>query len=89
MHERVAQGNAKTREANALGASVPATSQYFPERNLPCLKNSSQSHTPNNPSHDSSHILESTANMGFTDLVSDAGLTLLNNWVKTRSYIIG
>jgi len=27
--------------------------------------------------------------MGFTDLVSGAGLTLLNNWVKTRSYIIG
>jgi len=27
--------------------------------------------------------------MGFTDLVSDAGLTLLNNWVKTRSYIVG
>jgi hypothetical protein len=30
-----------------------------------------------------------TANMGFTDLLSDAGLTLLNNWVKTRSYVIG
>ncbi|ERF76142.1 hypothetical protein EPUS_01476 [Endocarpon pusillum Z07020] len=27
--------------------------------------------------------------MGFTDFVSDAGLTLLDNWVKTRSYIIG
>ncbi|KAH8727569.1 hypothetical protein GQ44DRAFT_648682 [Phaeosphaeriaceae sp. PMI808] len=27
--------------------------------------------------------------MGFTDLVSDAGLTLLNNWVKTRSYVVG
>lgn len=27
--------------------------------------------------------------MGFTDLVSEAGLTLLNNWVKTRSYIVG
>ncbi|KAF1841045.1 elongation factor 1 beta subunit [Cucurbitaria berberidis CBS 394.84] len=27
--------------------------------------------------------------MGFTDLVSDAGLTLLNNWVKTRSYVLG
>jgi len=27
--------------------------------------------------------------MGFTDLLSDAGLTLLNNWVKTRSYIVG
>jgi elongation factor 1-beta len=27
--------------------------------------------------------------MGFTDLVSDAGLAMLNNWVKTRSYIIG
>ncbi|KAH7095819.1 hypothetical protein FB567DRAFT_40766 [Paraphoma chrysanthemicola] len=27
--------------------------------------------------------------MGFTDLISDAGLTLLNNWVKTRSYIVG
>ena len=27
--------------------------------------------------------------MGFTDLVSDAGLTMLNNWVKTRSYIVG
>jgi len=27
--------------------------------------------------------------MGFSDLVSDAGLTILNNWVKTRSYIVG
>ncbi|KAF2240453.1 elongation factor 1 beta subunit [Trematosphaeria pertusa] len=27
--------------------------------------------------------------MGFTDFVSGAGLTLLNNWVKTRSYIVG
>ncbi|KAB2576047.1 putative elongation factor 1-beta protein [Lasiodiplodia theobromae] len=27
--------------------------------------------------------------MGFTDFVSDAGLTLLNNWVSTRSYIVG
>jgi elongation factor 1-beta len=27
--------------------------------------------------------------MGFTDFVSDAGLTLLNNWVKTRSYVVG
>jgi len=27
--------------------------------------------------------------MGFTDLVSDAGLAMLNSWVKTRSYIVG
>ncbi|KAG5925902.1 hypothetical protein E4U42_003832 [Claviceps africana] len=27
--------------------------------------------------------------MGFTDFLSDAGLTLLNNWVQTRSYIAG
>ncbi|KAJ9647901.1 hypothetical protein H2201_001268 [Coniosporium apollinis] len=27
--------------------------------------------------------------MGFTDLVSGAGLTMLNNWLKTRSYIVG
>ncbi|KAK4229211.1 translation elongation factor 1 beta [Podospora fimiseda] len=27
--------------------------------------------------------------MGFTDLVSDAGLTVLNNWLLTRSYITG
>ncbi|KAL0261177.1 hypothetical protein SLS55_004873 [Diplodia seriata] len=27
--------------------------------------------------------------MGFTDFVSDAGLTLLNNWVQSRSYIVG
>ncbi|KAM3071189.1 Translation elongation factor 1 beta [Clarireedia jacksonii] len=27
--------------------------------------------------------------MGFTDLVSDAGLTVLNNWLQTRSYIVG
>ncbi|KAF2686453.1 elongation factor 1 beta subunit [Lentithecium fluviatile CBS 122367] len=27
--------------------------------------------------------------MGFTELVTDAGLTLLNNWLKTRSYIVG
>jgi len=27
--------------------------------------------------------------MGFTDFVSDSGLMLLNNWLKTRSYISG
>jgi elongation factor 1-beta len=27
--------------------------------------------------------------MGFTDLVSDAGLAILNNWLLTRSYIVG
>jgi len=27
--------------------------------------------------------------MGFTDLVSDAGLTILNNWLLTRSYVVG
>ncbi|KAM5525055.1 EF-1 guanine nucleotide exchange domain-containing protein [Fusarium oxysporum f. sp. phaseoli] len=27
--------------------------------------------------------------MGFTDLVSDAGLTVLNSWLSTRSYIVG
>lgn len=27
--------------------------------------------------------------MGFTDLVSDAGLTVLNGWLKPRSYILG
>ncbi|KAH9823672.1 elongation factor 1-beta [Teratosphaeria destructans] len=27
--------------------------------------------------------------MGFTDFVSEAGLSLLDNWVKTRSYIVG
>jgi len=27
--------------------------------------------------------------MGFTDLVSDTGLTVLNNWAKTRSYVLG
>jgi len=27
--------------------------------------------------------------MGFTDFANDAGLTLLNNWTKTRSYIVG
>ncbi|KAE9962549.1 hypothetical protein BLS_000183 [Venturia inaequalis] len=27
--------------------------------------------------------------MGFTDLVSDAGLTVLNGWLKTRSYVLG
>ncbi|KAG6022716.1 hypothetical protein E4U19_007315 [Claviceps sp. Clav32 group G5] len=27
--------------------------------------------------------------MGFTDFLSDAGLTILNNWVQTRSYITG
>jgi len=27
--------------------------------------------------------------MGFTDLVSDAGLTMLNSWLTTRSYIAG
>ncbi|KAJ9609890.1 hypothetical protein H2200_006219 [Cladophialophora chaetospira] len=27
--------------------------------------------------------------MGFTDFVSDGGLTILNNWLQTRSYISG
>lgn len=27
--------------------------------------------------------------MGFTDLVSDAGLTVLNSYLTTRSYIVG
>jgi len=27
--------------------------------------------------------------MGFTDFVSDDGLTIANNWLKTRSYITG
>lgn len=27
--------------------------------------------------------------MGFTDLVSDTGLTILEQWLKTRSYIVG
>jgi len=27
--------------------------------------------------------------MGFTDFLSDTGMTLLDNWVKTRSYIVG
>ncbi|KAI3393453.1 hypothetical protein diail_4249 [Diaporthe ilicicola] len=27
--------------------------------------------------------------MGFTDLVSDAGLSVLNSWLTTRSYIVG
>ncbi|MCJ1328314.1 Translation elongation factor 1 beta [Thelotrema lepadinum] len=27
--------------------------------------------------------------MGFADLVTDAGLTMLNSWVTTRSYIVG
>ncbi|TKA64254.1 hypothetical protein B0A55_09300 [Friedmanniomyces simplex] len=27
--------------------------------------------------------------MGFTDFLSDSGLTLLDNWVKSRSYIVG
>jgi len=27
--------------------------------------------------------------MGFADFLSDAGLTILNNWLTTRSYIVG
>lgn len=27
--------------------------------------------------------------MGFTDLVSDAGLSVLNSFLSTRSYIVG
>ncbi|ESZ91644.1 putative Elongation factor 1-beta [Sclerotinia borealis F-4128] len=27
--------------------------------------------------------------MGFTDFLNDAGLTMLNNWLETRSYIVG
>jgi len=27
--------------------------------------------------------------MGFTDLLADSGLAILNNWLQTRSYIVG
>jgi len=27
--------------------------------------------------------------MGFSDVLTDAGLTILNNWLTTRSYIVG
>jgi elongation factor 1-beta len=27
--------------------------------------------------------------MGFTDFVSESGLTILDNWLRTRSYIVG
>ncbi|KAK7753233.1 Translation elongation factor 1 beta [Diatrype stigma] len=27
--------------------------------------------------------------MGFTDLLTDAGLTVLNSWLTTRSYVVG
>merc|ERR1711977_597592 len=30
-----------------------------------------------------------TDTMGFLDFASDAGMALLDNWVKTRSYIVG
>merc|ERR1711939_383428 len=30
-----------------------------------------------------------TYTMGFLDFASDAGMALLDNWVKTRSYIVG
>lgn len=46
-------------------------------------------HDTNATSYPFSHSFSTIANMGFTDFVSDAGLTLLNNWVKTRSYIVG
>lgn len=35
------------------------------------------------------HSHPSTVKMGFTDLVGDAGLTMLNNWLVSRSYITG
>jgi hypothetical protein len=47
------------------------------------------SHHINATAYPLSRNSPSIANMGFTDFVSDAGLTLLNNWVKTRSYIVG
>jgi len=46
-------------------------------------------HNINATAYPSSHSFSSIANMGFTDFISDAGLSLLNNWVKTRSYIVG
>lgn len=36
-----------------------------------------------------SALLPQIARMGFTDLVSDAGLTVLNSYLSTRSYIVG
>lgn len=36
-----------------------------------------------------SQRLHNIIKMGFTDLLSDAGLTVLNNWLLTRSYVTG
>merc|ERR1712070_785326 len=44
-------------------------------------------HTSPFPFH-SSHT-HHTDIMGFLDFASDAGMALLDNWVKTRSYIVG
>merc|ERR1712072_1568279 len=35
------------------------------------------------------HTHTHTHTMGFLDFASDAGMALLDNWVKTRSYIVG
>lgn len=53
--------------------------------------NLNSSHTTHHHPHTLSLSLsiQSIVNMGFTDLVSDAGLTMLNNWLVTRSYITG
>jgi hypothetical protein len=48
----------------------------------------------NPPSHSSplfflSEFIHPSFTMGFTDFVSDAGLAIANNFLSTRSYIVG
>lgn len=86
---RAAAEDAKAREASCL-ASLPGPSNFPPQ--FAASKTPQQSQTTTPSSHtklNSTHTFGSAAAMGFTDLVSDAGLTLLNNWVKTRSYVLG
>jgi hypothetical protein len=77
--------------AKARASAGPCTRHFFSEQSPATRKTVPDS----SPFHHRTFILtlpqqfKPTANMGFTDLVSDAGLTLLNNWVKTRSYIVG
>jgi hypothetical protein len=84
---RVRRGYAKARELASLARRLCSPLHNFPKRNL--LSKTPHSHKPQQHLIPFSHDPKTIAIMGFLDLVSDAGLTLLNNWVKTRSYIVG
>ena len=88
--KRAGGDGTKARAASPTGVDLGARKILSAQSNLapktlaaPLLPHHQRDCIPSLPQ------FSSIANMGFTDFVSDAGLTLLNNWVKTRSYIVG